>query len=183
MTTARRKPGRRRRWAAIAIALTLALGGGAAQGQLAPERSHDASLPIEITSDTLEVQHDSQVAVFRGNVDAVQGDLILRADQLTVHYQTGEDGKNTIASIDAEGNVFVSTPNEMAQGDRGRYDVASDTIELIGAVVLSREQTVIRGERMTLNLATGKSKMESGLASQGGTGRVKALFVPKSTRQ
>ena len=175
----RRRSKRGGRLSAAVIAV-LALSGAPAHGQFEPSREHDSSLPIEITADTLEARQDLNVAIFRGNVDAAQGDLVLRADQLTVHYRTDKTGKTTIALIDAEGNVFLVSPNESAQGDKGIYDVDAERLELIGSVVLHRNENVIRGDRLTLNLATGESKMESRAGATGGTTRVKAVFVPKS---
>ena len=43
---------------------------------------HDTNLPIEITADSLEVMQDQRIATFRGNVDAVQGDMVLSAELL-----------------------------------------------------------------------------------------------------
>ena len=179
--------GRRQPWSRPAAAVfavgVLALWAAPSPGQLAPKQAYDTSLPIEITADTLEVQQNPGVAIFRGNVDAVQGEMNLRADLLTVHYRKGEDGKNAISLIEAEGNVFLSSPSEMAQGEKGVYNIDASTIELNGAVVLTRGENVIRGNRLVLNLATGQSKMESGVARTGKRERVKALFVPKSTKQ
>ncbi len=163
-----------------AVNAALVLSGAPAHGQFQPSREHDASLPIEITADTLEVRQDLNVAVFRGHVEATQGDLDLRADQLTVHYRADETGKNTIALIEAEGNVFLNSPNEQAQGDKGIYDVDAQRLELIGSAMLRRNENQIEGDHLTLNLATGESKMESRAAAAGGTERVKAVFVPKS---
>ena len=42
---------------------------------------------------------------------------------------------------------------------------------------------VIKGDRMEIDLATGKSKVESAGAASGGQERVKALFVPQSESQ
>ncbi len=184
MTRMRRQ---RQPWSRPAAAIfavgVLALWAAPSPGQLAPERAYDTGLPIEITADTLEVQQNPGVAIFRGNVDAVQGELNLRADMLTVYYRKGQDGKNAISLIEAEGNVFLSSPSEMAQGEKGVYNIDANTIELNGAVVLTRGENVIRGNRLVLNLATGQSKMESGIARAGKRERVKALFVPKSTKQ
>ncbi len=180
MTAARRpRLPWRRGGAAIALAVGLAALAAPVSSQVDPGEGYDTSLPIEITADSLEVQQDLETAIFRGNVDAVQGELNLRADQLTVHYRKGDNGENSVSRIDAEGNVFLSSPNEMAQGDRGIYNVDADTIELTGSVVLTRGENVIKGNRLTLNLVTGKSKMESGAGGE----RVKALFVPQSESQ
>ncbi len=178
--------------AAIAVAVLwfalgwLALGANAARAQLDPGASHDTSLPIEITADSLEVEQERQLATFTGNVDAVQGDLILKADKLIVHYKSGTGGQNNVSRIVAEGNVFLASPDSTAQGDHGVYDVEGDSMVLTGNVVLTRDENVIRGNRLTLDLVTGKSRMEGAAEVAGATGapakgdRVKALFVPKS---
>ena len=52
---------------------------------------HDSNLPIEITADSLEVVQNQQIATFTGNVDAVQGDMVLSADRLRVYYYGDSD--------------------------------------------------------------------------------------------
>ncbi len=141
---------------------------------------YDTSLPIEINADSLEVQQEANIAVFRGNVDAVQGELNLRADQLIVHYGTDAENQNSINFIEAIGNVFLSSPTEMAQGETGIYDVNADTIQLMGSVVLIRGDTVIRGDRLEMDLVTGVSRVVSATVGTGGDGRVNAIFVPSS---
>ena len=130
----------RRRLALVAIGLLAAASviGAPVFGQLELGGSHDANLPIEITADSLEVQQEQQLAIFRGTVDAVQGEMNLRADVLVVHYRPREDNQNSISLIEAEGSVFVSSPTEMAQGDRGTYDVDAQVVTLDGAVVLTQ---------------------------------------------
>ena len=173
----------RRRLALVAIGLLAAASviGAPVFGQLELGGSHDANLPIEITADSLEVQQEQQLAIFRGTVDAVQGEMNLRADVLVVHYRPREDNQNSISLIEAEGSVFVSSPTEMAQGDRGTYDVDAQVVTLDGAVVLTQGENVIRGDHMELNLATGQSKMSSAASTGGVKERVKAIFLPEST--
>jgi lipopolysaccharide export system protein LptA len=151
-------------------------------------KGYDTSLPIEINADSLEVQQDANIAIFRGTVDAVQGELNLRADQLTVHYKANAEGENAIRLIEAVGDVFLSSPEEMAQGEKGVYNVEADTVELFGSVVLTRGNNVIRGDHLIMNLITGESRMLGGVkgttsdngsgTETGDDGRVKALFVP-----
>lgn len=140
----------------------------------------DTSAPIEITADTLEVKQNQQLAIFRGKVDAVQGDMRLRAEVLVVHYRDNKANPEQpgISKIEADGNVFVSSPQETAQGARGVYDVDRARIDLTGGVVLTQGENVVRGENLEMNLATGESKVVS---SKTGTGRVRGLFVPDKT--
>ncbi len=177
-------------WLLLAMAAAGALAPDAARAQIVPgASSHDTSQPIEITADSLEVEQERQIATFTGNVDAVQGDMILKADKLIVHYKkNSKNGQNNVSRIVAEGNVFLASPDSTAQGDHGVYDVDGDSMVLTGNVVLTRDDNVIRGDRLVLDLATGKSRMESATETAGTSaapakgGRVKALFVPKSKK-
>jgi lipopolysaccharide export system protein LptA len=148
---------------------------------------HDTSLPIEITADTLEVVQPDRVATFTGNVDAVQGDLVLRADELRVHYSGNEQGggnaeeTGAIRRIEATGNVFLSSPRETAEGDAGVYDVASSSVTLDGAVVLTRGENVIRGQHLEIDLVTGRARVLGAATSAEGAApgeRVRAIFTP-----
>jgi lipopolysaccharide export system protein LptA len=150
---------------------------------------HDSSLPIEITADLLEVEQRDRIATFTGNVDAVQGELVLSADKLRVFY-TGNDqageaapgATGSIRRIEAEGNVFVTSPTETAQGESGVYDVADDMLSLEGSVVLTRDDNVIRGQRLDIDLASGRSTVTAATPSTEGGGprdRVRALFTPQ----
>ncbi len=151
---------------------------------------HDTSLPIEITADQLEVEQDQRLATFSGNVDAVQGELVLSADQLRVFYYGEEEERPAAASpsgsirrIEAEGNVFVSSPRETAQGTAGVYDVASSALSLEGQVVLTQDDNVIRGERLEIDLASGRSRVLAAVTEDAGGApaqRVRAIFTPSN---
>lgn len=172
----------------LGVALILAVAAGVhAQGL---SLKHDSSLPIEITADRLEVAQADQVATFSGKVDAVQGDLVLSADRLKVYYGNKQDGAPTptlaggsIRRIEAEGNVFLSSPRETAQGETGVYDVAGNQMTLEGSVVLTQGDNVVRGDRLEVDLASGQSRVLAAVpASEGGSApqRVRALFTPQA---
>ena len=160
---------------AAVLATSLALAGpGAAQD--AGEGAGEASQAIEITADTLEVRQSENVAIFEGSVHAVQGELVLNADTLTVHYREAEGGEGNlgVSRIDAEGNVVITSPGEMAQGQTGIYNVEEGSIDLAGGVVLHQGNNVVEGESLTMNLETGVSRV-----SGAGSTRVQGLFVPE----
>ena len=157
---------------AVSLAASVMLtGAGAAQDA----DDGAANGAIEITADTLEVRQSENVAVFEGAVNAVQGDLVLNADMLTVHYRdtAGGDGNLGVSRIDAEGNVVVTSAGEVAKGQRGIYNVEDGIIDLVGGVVLNQGNNIVEGETLTMNLETGVSKV-----SGAGSGRVQGLFVP-----
>jgi lipopolysaccharide export system protein LptA len=145
--------------------------------------AYDTNQPLEIAADSLEVQQNKQLAVFEGNVDVKQGEIRMRADKLIVYYSdkdnTTDGGPANIKKIDAIGNVFLSSPRETAEGETGTYDVNNKRVDLQGNVVLTQGKNILRGDKMTLNMVTGKSRVEGGPTTDGGSGRVKGIFVPE----
>jgi len=73
--------------AALVLAVGLLAAGGAWAQRAQPQARPDRDQPIEITADRLEVQQDKQQATFSGAVEAVQGELRIKADKLVVHYR------------------------------------------------------------------------------------------------
>ena len=134
----------------------------------------DRDKPIEIQADNLEVDRDTRIALFTGNVDARQGGMTLKADQLRVHYREGDrtagSGGN-ISLIEAIGNVEVATETERATGAAGAYDVDRGVITLSGGVRLFGKQSVLTGDNVVMDLNSGQSRL-------GGQGRVTATFDP-----
>jgi len=183
------------------LATTLAMP-AAAQFSMGRQQSNDQ--PINISSDTLEVQQDKQLAIFRGKVDVVQGDTRLRSDDLFVHYRDrnaqpasqparptpakpaggqaivpGGPDASSITKVEAKGNVFVSTPKERAQGDFGVYDVDKRTITLTGNVLLTSDQSTVRCARAVMYQDSGRSTCEPA----SGQGRVQAVIIPNGDQQ
>ncbi len=162
--------------APVLVAALMLVGAGAAQdADEGGVTAGNASQAIEITADTLEVRQSENVAVFEGSVNAVQGELVLNADILTVYYRESEGGQGNlgVSRIDAEGNVVISSPDETAQGQRGTYDVEGGRIDLAGGVILSRGNNIVQGETLTMDLESGVSRVS------GGSTRVQGLFVPE----
>lgn len=147
----------------------------------------DSEAPIEITSDTMEWFQDQQIALAKGNADAVQGRYHLQADVLKA-YMAGADGESIgdIRRIDAEGSVVLTTPEETARGRSGIYDLEQGIAVLVGDVVLTQGDNVMRGEQLTMDLETGRSRLEGGgeLGQQEvGGGRVRAIFAPTDKKE
>lgn len=147
--------------------------------------------PIEIQSDRLVVDQDQELATFSGNVDAVQGELSLRADRLRVFYtdqgeqpagaSAGAGDNQGIRRIEAQGGVVLKQPGETAEGDAGVYDPIAGTMVLEGNVVLTRGENVVRGTRLDSNLNSGVSVVTAAPGADRKQ-RVRALFVPEQNK-
>lgn len=156
----------------------------------------NAGLPIEVTADSLEVTQNDQVAKFSGSVRAKQGKLGLYAEILQIYYNGSDSKPDTKASNDnsaddaassaihrmeAQGNVVLASPSERAEGDWIVYDIGAAAITVGGNVTLQRGPNKLSGSLLTIDLNTGRSRIEG--QSKGSSGRVKGVFVPPKKTQ
>lgn len=79
--------------------------------------------------------------------------------------------------LDAFGNVVITTPEEVARGNRAVYMAETGIANLIGSVKITRGQNQLNGEAAEVNLRTGVSRIVS--TKQGTGGPVRALIVPE----
>ena len=149
----------------------------------------DSAAPIEIVADSMEWLNEEKIAIARGNADAVQGRYTLSAHVLIAHIADEPNGNqepnSQISLIEAEGDVLLITPNEKARGSIGIYDVRNKTAVLTGSVVLTQGENVLHGERLTMDLNTGHSRLEGATGPKDPTddGRVKAIFNPENVNE
>ena len=124
--------------------------------------------PVEVNADTLEVDNQTGQAVFSGDVIVIQADMRLSAARLDVDY-AGED-RSTIKTLRASGGVTMATPQEAAEAREAVYDVGAGTLVMSGDVMLTQGGNVMTGNRLSVDLVTGKGQMD---------GRVKTILNPK----
>ncbi|MEO0500058.1 MAG: LptA/OstA family protein [Pseudomonadota bacterium] len=166
----------------------LALGGFAASlaaAQTLPGtsiRDHDRNAEIVLDAGRIEVLDRQNQAIATGNVAVKQGNLDLDASRVRVFYDT-VGGDVQVDRLDADGDVRIATPAENARSARAIYDVDSAQITMLGGVVLERGTDVLRGERLMIDLASGRSTFDAAVnAETGQPGRVTGRFTP-STRE
>jgi lipopolysaccharide export system protein LptA len=133
---------------------------------------------------------------------AVQGDVRLTAEKMTVFYrQSGDNAKEQkadsgaaaggIRKIEVEQNVFLTTPEETASGNSGVYNVENQQIQLHQNVVLTKDKNTLKGDKLTYDFSTGKSVLSSNgsqpsvnsASGEKGKQRVRALFIPEGAEQ
>ena len=150
-----------------------------AQGAASALKGHDADADIDVTAERIEAQDRADRAIFSGKVKVRQGELTLDTERLTVAYTT--TGGLDIKRLDASGGVVVRSPTETAKGNFGIYDTDRKLITLIGAVQLNRGGSQINGQRLTIDLNSGRAVVDGGQAGIGQSGgRVTGRFtVPK----
>ena len=142
--------------------------------------SQNRGQPVQIEASSLEVRDKDKKAVFTGNVKVVQGDTTMRCKSMVVFYDqqggpdarvstktakggaTGPAGSSQISKMEAQGGVIVTQKDQTATGDTGYFDMKANTVMLVGNVIISQGQNVVRGERLTVDLTSGTSRVEAG---------------------
>ncbi|MFQ6018327.1 MAG: LptA/OstA family protein [Kiloniellaceae bacterium] len=129
--------------------------------------------------DSLEYWEQKKQAVARGAAEAVREDKWIRADVLTAHFEPDAEDNLKLTRIDAFGNVRLSTATEFAGADKGVYYVDREFATLTGSVKITRGDNQLNGEYAEVDLAAGVSRLLSAPPGGKGSGRVRALIVPK----
>jgi lipopolysaccharide export system protein LptA len=146
--------------------------------------SKESKDPISIEADSLEIFDKEHRAIYTGNVIIKQGDTTLKAQKMVIFYDQPEgaatpaangtpDGDTTVRRVEADGNVVILDKDQIATGDHGVYESATDIMTLTGNVALSKGQNVTKGQKLVYNLGTGVANVDAGTA-----GRVTSTFVP-----
>ena len=168
---------------AIIFGLTVAL--ATAVGAQSALKNHNTDAPLDVDAKSIDVLDAKGQAVWSGDVRITQGDMKLNADTVTVFYSRAKKGGNPVIDrLDAQNNVKLVTPSETATGRYGIYDVGRKTITMVGNVTLSHGDSVLHGQRLAIDLESGRSKLDgagTGPATPGvaatSSGRVTGRFV------
>lgn len=129
--------------------------------------------------DSLEYWEKRQMAVARGDAEAVREDKRIKADVLTAYFEPDAKENLELKRIEAFGNVRVATREEYASGDHGVYYADREFATLDGAVKITREGNQLNGEYAEVDMKTGISRLLAGAPGAKSTERVRGLLVPK----
>ncbi len=151
----------------LAVLLSLALPATAsAQTNIALGGiSADPTAPVEVTADSLTVDQASGSAVFSGNVVIGQGSLRIAAGEVRGVYS---EATGDIAQLLASGGVTFVTATEAAEAQNADYNLVTGQLTLTGEVLLTQGASALSADRMTVNLADGRARMD---------GRVRTVFA------
>jgi lipopolysaccharide export system protein LptA len=162
--------------------------------------SQNRDQPIQIEAASLEMRDKKKEATFSGNVKVVQGDTTMTSKSLVVFYDSGQSGQapapgqpgttkaaaksapmqsatpgpggsSSIRKLEARGSVRVTQKDQVVTGETAVFDTRTNLITMLGGVVLTQGTSVLRGDRLTVDMTTGVSRVESDTKVQG-------LFLP-----
>lgn len=124
--------------------------------------------PINIKSDTMQLDYKGNSVLFTGHVSAVQATGHLTSNRLRVNYG---QGFKDVREMIADGNVRISQDTRWATGDHAVLDQTKHTVVLTGSPVVHDGTDQVTGRRITVFLDTGQSVVEG----------ARAVIFPKSS--
>lgn len=161
----------------LGASLSSALEAQTAKPAAKPAAASRNNCEINVASDKFIADLNAKTGTYSGNVIVTQCDTKLRADTVRISTLNNQADK-----VSATGNVVVDSPKSgTATGQTGVYDVPRRIVTMNGNVVLKKDKNVMRGQQLTVNLATGQASLGGGVKSQAAPGgRVQSVFTPSS---
>jgi len=135
--------------------------------------------PVQIDAAQLEISEegDQRISEFSGDVIVRRGDTVLTAKTMKIFSDLSDDRPKNQAfyRIEAGGNVEVRSGKQTATGRTVVVDMDKQTITLSGSVVLKQGANVITGDRLMIDLASGKARVEQAAGKP-----IRGVFTPGS---
>lgn len=149
--------------------------------------------PINIEADQMTSQERNNSVIFSGDVDARQGELLIRTDKMTVYYVPGENsgsmqGSSDVDKLICEGNVQISQGDWLGTGERMDYFAGERKVVLTGNAKGWQGQSMVSGKTITYFLDDGRSIVDGQPEAKGKSvedkpGRVKAVIRPGAEKK
>lgn len=141
----------------------------------------EESVPIKITSDSMQYSQKSDQVVFTGDVYVIRQDIELWTDSLTVLLEQQKKSTNSTQPLaDQQGSIkkIIALGNVRIKADRDRtgtcgkatYDAKTDLLTLEDNPVLMEGKNKIQGEIIKMYIKDNRSEVI------GGKKRVEAIF-------
>ena len=122
---------------------------------------------IEVNSENLTIDSNAGTAIFSGNVEIVRGKITLKAQKIIVSYSIDKKSNQSLKEILAINDVVFIANDNLSQADKAKYNIENNTLELSGNVYVTQGSTKVSGNKVVINLNTGKGSI---------SGRVKAIL-------
>ena len=137
-----------------------------------------------LTAGLIVYNSKNKTANVTGGAQVTEEKKRVRADRFLAFFKE-DGGKQSLKRVEAFGNVVITTPTEIAKGNRGDYDAETQVATLSGNVRLTRGDSQLNGERAEVNMKSGVSKLlagderpVAGETNPAKGGRVRVLIMP-----
>lgn len=116
-----------------------------------------------------------------GKVKIIGEDKDMQSDKMIAYFTSGGDGK--INKVEAYGNVKITTADGFVKGDYGIYNPLKDEAEVHKNVVISKDGSVIYGDKAVTNLKTSISRVYMDSANKRVSGVISGSTIKGSKNE
>jgi len=148
--------------------------GGAGGGDIFSGFNAKSKDPIQVDAKTLEIYEENKqrISVFSGNVVVTRGPTVMHATTMKLYSDlaskdpkdaknaANNDPKSNFTRIEALGPVSITSADQSVTGANAVVDMKTQIMTLIGNVVLTRGKDVATGDRLVVDLRTGRAKID-----------------------
>ena len=141
--------------------------------------------PIVIKADSLEMDDQKKIVIFKGNVDAKEKDFVINCQKLVLYYknlstdQKSETGEFNIEKIIATGKVIITRPGGgLATAEKALYYMGDEKVVLTGKPKVKQGDDFVQGSKITLYLKENRSVVEGSKSE-----KVRAVYFPRSEKR
>ena len=113
------------------------------------------SAPLKVNADKMYLDKISLNGGFSGSVYITQGPLNLRSDQMSFTFSNEKDAP-LITELFASQGVVLGNEDMTASGNNASYSVIKNEILLEGNVIVNNSLTIMKGEKLHIDLRSGK---------------------------
>lgn len=154
--------------------------------------STDQDQPIQIEADAAELDDQTGVTIYSGNVIVIQGSMTIKGNKFTLIYN--DDNSLKTATMLGSPASFHQTPDGNGKGDIDGKGFKIDYLAAVNKLILTEEAQLVQNGKLfkayNIEYDTEKSKMiarkavageatPSGKSAAKNTGRIKVVLPPK----
>ena len=110
---------------------------------------------LKVNADSMFIDKVSLEGGLSGSVNINQGPLDFKSDQMSFTF-TNDQEMPIITNLFASQNVIISNEDMTASGNNASYSVKKNEILLEGNVIVKNNFTTMKGEKLFIDLETGK---------------------------
>jgi len=165
----------------------LLLTGGSAGAAPPSAPAAGGGKPTHVEADRMVSLKGDNAVLFTGNVDARQGALVIRSDEMTIYYFSdeekspgGQEGGRKLKKLFAKGNVTIRDEGWTATGAAMEYFEIERKVVLTDNARVWQDKNLVTGDTVIIFLDEGKSIVERGEKKEE---RVKAYFYGGDDKQ
>ena len=135
--------------------------------------------PYEITSENMFIEREQKTIGFSGNVILKQGSAYLTADQIELFFDNSFNQEGFYKML-ASGNILIKNNDSTSiTGNLATYNVSNEKIIMTENVVLKNQMSMIKGNKLILDINSGKIEIFDDKLDQE---RVKGVLVDQSNK-